>query len=60
MGKIVINCLSLALLISVNLAAAQSIETGRGELSLTVPAGYEASTKEYIQRLFVPDQLNQC
>ena len=44
MGKIVINCLSLALLISVNLAAAQSIETGRGELSLTVPAGYEAST----------------
>jgi len=44
MGKIVINCLSLALLISVNFAAAQSIDTGRGELSLTVPAGYEAST----------------
>ena len=44
MGKIVINCLSLALLISVNFAAAQSIDTGRGELSLTVPDGYEAST----------------
>ena len=44
MGKILINCLSLILLISVNFAFAQSIDTERGELSLTVPAGYEAST----------------
>ena len=44
MGKTLINRLSLILLISFNFAVAQSIDTERGELSLTVPAGYEAST----------------
>jgi hypothetical protein len=33
MGKILINCLSLILLISVDFAVAQSIDTERGELS---------------------------
>lgn len=44
MRKIIVSCLSLALLISVNFATAQSIEAGRGELPLTVPSNYDAST----------------
>lgn len=44
MRKIIVSCLSLALLISVNFATAQSIDAGRGELPLTVPVGYDASS----------------
>ena len=44
MRKIVVSCLSLALLISINFATAQSIDAGRGELPLTVPVDYDAST----------------
>jgi poly(3-hydroxybutyrate) depolymerase len=44
MRKVIVSCLSLALLISINLATAQSIDAGRGELPLTVPADHDAST----------------
>ena len=44
MRKIIVSCLSLALLISINFATAQSIDAGRGELLLTVPVDYDALT----------------
>jgi polyhydroxybutyrate depolymerase len=44
MRKVIVSCLSLALLISINLATAHSIDAGRGELPLTVPADHDAST----------------
>jgi polyhydroxybutyrate depolymerase len=44
MRKIIVSFLSLALLISINFATAQSIDAGRGELPLTVPSNYDAST----------------
>jgi polyhydroxybutyrate depolymerase len=43
MRKIIFSCLSLMLLISVSSVSAQSIDAGRGELPLTVPASYSGS-----------------